>query len=139
MRTYQTLSLIGCLIGLFLMLGLFGVAGLGIFSNNMSLNLTKSYANNSETARQQASHDVYERNFNSFAAGTFFSLLLYIAGIVITFVVRRVKALGIILIVLGFIPILITIGWGIIPFALLLPAGIVALREKKQANNLVGE
>ena len=132
MRTYQTLSLIGCLIGLFLMLGLFGIAGLGTTVNNISLNMSKSYANSSQLAIQQKSHDKSESLFTSFAGGTAFSLLLYIVGIVVTFVVRNVKVLGIVLIVvIGVIPILITIGWGIIPFALILPAGIVAIREKK--------
>ena len=57
---------------------------------------------------------------------------MYIALIPITFIAKkRVKAVGVTLIVLGFIAMLITNGWGIIPFALLLPAGILGLRYKK--------
>lgn len=138
MKTYQTLSLIGCIIGIFLMLALFGIAGLGTVFNNMSLNMSKSYANSSQLAQQQASHDKAQTLFIGFAGGTAFSLVLYIVGVVITFVIRNTKAIGIVLIVvIGLIPVLITIGWGIIPFALLLPAGIVAIREKKtvEASN----
>ena len=58
------------------------------------------------------------------------SFFLYIAGIVITFVAKNAKAIGIALIVIGVIAMVITNGWGIIAFALLLPAGIVALRHK---------
>jgi len=109
---------------------MFGIAGIGTVFNNASMNLTKSYGNSSQITTQQTSHDVNEKTFNSFAAGTMFSLFVYIAGIVLTFVVKNVKAIGIVLIVvIGIIPITITNGWGIIPFALLLPAGIVAIRQ----------
>jgi hypothetical protein len=50
------------------------------------------------------------------------------SGIVITFVVKNTKAVGITLLVIGVIAMAITNLWGIMPFALLLPAGIVALR-----------
>ena len=64
-------------------------------------------------------------------AGLAFAFILYIVTLVITFVIRtRTKLLGVIFIVLGVIGVAITNGWGIIPFALLLPAGIVALRYK---------
>jgi hypothetical protein len=139
MRTYQTLSLIGCIIGLFLMLFLFGIAGLGTIFNNTSLNLTQKYGNITELVIQQQKHSEDETLFSSFASGTAFSLILFIIAITITFVVRNVKIVGIILIILGMITVAITRGWGIIPFAFLLPAGIVALREKKQVNNLVGK
>ncbi len=51
--------------------------------------------------------------------------------LVLTFVIaNKTKALGTILIMIGFTAMVITNFWGIIPFALLLPAGIVALRYK---------
>jgi hypothetical protein len=136
MKTYQTLSLIGCIIGIFLMLFLFGIAGLGMVFNNASLNLTQKYGNSSELASQQQKHASSAALFSSFASGVAFSLVLFIAAIPITFIVRNVKVVGIILIVFGVITVAITRGWGIIPFALLLPAGIIALREKKQVNNV---
>lgn len=117
------------------MLFLFGIAGLGIISNNASLNMTKQFGSSSELASQQQKHASNEQIFSSFAGGVAFSLVLFIIGISITFIVRNTKAVGIILIIFGVITIAITRGWGIIPFALLLPAGIVALREKKQVDN----
>jgi hypothetical protein len=66
-------------------------------------------------------------------SGAFFML---IALIPITFIIRKPKVVGIILIIFGIIITGITNLWGIIPLALLLPAGIVALREKKQINNV---
>ena len=131
MKTYQTLSVIGSVIGIFLMLGLFAVAGLGTVFNNASMNMTRQYGNSSQIATQEQTHAANAVVFSSFAAGTAFSLMLFIAMIPITFIVKNVKVVGIILIVFSVISVAITNGWGIIPFALLLPAGIVALREKK--------
>ena len=54
-------------------------------------------------------------------AGVALAFLLYIAGIVITFVLKNTKAVGITLLVIGVITMVITNLWGIIPFALLLP------------------
>ena len=119
------------------MLFLFGIAGLGTIANNASLNLTQKYGNNSELASQQQKHAASEALFSSFAGGVAFSLILFMAAIPITFIVRNVKVVGIILIIFGLITVAITRGWGIIPFALLLPAGIIALREKKQVNDVM--
>lgn len=59
---------------------------------------------------------------------------------VLTFVVKNnTKAVGIILLVLGFITVIAMNGWGIIPFALLLPAGILAIRYKKTAATTTKE
>lgn len=66
-----------------------------------------------------------------FVGGLAFAFILYIIMLVLTFVIaNKTKALGIILIVIGFITMIVTNFWGIIPFALLLPAGVVALRYK---------
>ena len=67
-----------------------------------------------------------------FTGGVAFAFLLYIAGIVITFVVKNTKAVGITLLVIGVIAMAITNLWGIIPFALLLPAGIVRYNPYRQ-------
>jgi hypothetical protein len=56
---------------------------------------------------------------------------MYIGLIPVVFVVKNnTKAVGFVLLVIGVITTLITNFWGLIPFALLLPAGIVALRYK---------
>lgn len=136
MKTYQTLSLIGSIIGLFLMLFLFGVAGVGTVFNNASLNITKQYSNASQLALQTQRHDASDKVFSAFAGGTAFSLLLFIVAIPITFIVKNTKVVGIVLIVIGVISTAITNGWGIIPLALLLPAGVMGLRYKKPTNEI---
>lgn len=134
MKTYQTLSLIGCIIGLFLMLFLFGVAGVGTIFNNASMNLTKQYGNSSQLAIQTQRHAESEKVFSAFAAGTAFSLVLFIVSIPATFLIKKTKVIGIMLIVIAVITTAITNGWGIIPLALLLPAGILAIKQKKLAQ-----
>jgi hypothetical protein len=132
MKTYQTLSLIGSIIGIFLMLFLFGIAGIGTVFNNASMNLTKQYGNGSQIMTQQQKHDASEKSFSAFAGGTALSLLLFIIAIPITFIVKNGKGVGIVLIAFGIISMVITNGWGIIPFCLLLPAGILAIKESRK-------
>lgn len=64
---------------------------------------------------------------------------MFIVAIPITFIVKNVTVVGIILIVFDVITIAIKEGGGVIQFALLLPARIVALREKKQVNNIASK
>ncbi len=65
---------------------------------------------------------------------------MYIAMIPITFAIKsKTKAVGIILLVIGFIAMVITNMWGIIPFALLLPSGILALRYKPGKRKVAEE
>jgi hypothetical protein len=134
MRTYQTLSLIGCIIDIFLTLGLIGLGGLLLGTGDVLLNVSESIdPNNPETqqARREFSQTVTETA--PFVAGLFLSFIMYIGLIPITFAVKdKTKAVGIILLVIGVITTAITNGWGIISFALLLPAGILALRYKKK-------
>jgi glucan phosphoethanolaminetransferase (alkaline phosphatase superfamily) len=81
--------------------------------------------------RELQEHEEQTSSWSPFIGGLAFSFILYIVMLVLTFVIaNKTKALGIILIVIGFIAMVITNFWGIIPYALLLPAGIVALRYK---------
>jgi glucan phosphoethanolaminetransferase (alkaline phosphatase superfamily) len=81
--------------------------------------------------REIQEHEELTSSWSPFIGGLAFAFILYIIMLVLTFVIaNKTKALGIILIVIGFIAMVITNFWGIIPFALLLPAGIVALRYK---------
>jgi len=84
------------------------------------------------TEQERTMHEASKSKNSPFLTGTAFAFFLYIVMLIITFVVKtRIKAVGIILLVLGGISVAITNGWGIIPFALLLPAGILALRHKQ--------
>ena len=89
------------------------------------------YSTPEQLEREREQFEAEQSQFDPFMAGLAFAFILYIVTLVMPFVIRtKTKALGIIFIVLGVIAMAITNGWGIIPFALLLPAGIVALRYK---------
>jgi hypothetical protein len=91
-----------------------------------------------EQAKQQAqtqqSYQATKARSDQLVTGLAFALIFYIVCIVITFVVKNTKIVGGILLGLGVIAVPITNGWGIISFALLLPAGIVAIRYKPEVS-----
>lgn len=125
MRTYQTLSLIGNIFGILLAIGLFVLMSALTSTTNV---LTEMSNPTEEELQEQESTTA---GWAPFMGGLAFAFILYIVMLVLTFVIAdKTKVLGIILIVIGFIAMIITNFWGIIPFALLLPAGIVALRYK---------
>jgi hypothetical protein len=134
MRTYQTLSLIGCILGILLTIGLFVTESVLVGTGQVFLNMSKSISTNTtaNTINQQK-YDVSKAAISPFMGGLAFAFLLYIVGLVITFVVKNTKAIDISLLGIGVIAMVITNGWGLIAFALLLPAGIVALRHKVNA------
>ena len=125
MENYQILSLIGCIIGIFLTLGLGLTVGFLTSVSDNFFNMSRP------TEQERTMHEASKSKNSTFLAGNAFAFFLYISMLIITFVVKtRVKAVGVILIVIGVICAAITNLWGIIPFALLLPAGILALRHK---------
>jgi len=129
MRTYQTLSLIGCIIGIFLTIGLALLLG-GVKSVGDSL-LNMSRPTESEIQEHEAKYAW----ISPAIGGLFLAFFIYIAILVVTFVVNtKTKVVGIITLVLGILGMATTNLWGIIPFGLLLPAGIVALRYKPQVK-----
>ena len=134
MRTYQTLALIGCILGILLMLGLIGTVGFLGGTADVLLNFSESLdPTNLETIQARQEIERQRASTNAFIAGSFLSFFIYIALIPITFVMKtKTKVVGVIFLVLGFIAMIITNGWGVIPYALLLPAGILALRFKKR-------
>lgn len=136
METYQTLSLIGCILGILLTIGLFITMGILTGTSDVFFNASQTLDQSStpeQLQREREQREAEQAQFDPFMAGLAFGFILYIVTLVMTFVIRtRTKILGIIFIVLGVIAVAITNGWGIIPFALLLPAGIVALRYKSR-------
>jgi hypothetical protein len=126
MRTYQTLSLIGCIIGIFLTIGLALVIGGLMTASDVFFNMSRP----TESERQEQA--VAQKSNSVFVGGLLIAFFIYIAILVVTFAVRsKIKAVGITIIILGVIGMATTNLWGIIPFALLLPAGISALRHKR--------
>jgi hypothetical protein len=135
MRTYQTLGLIGGILGMLLTIGLF--LTLSFFSGftGALVNMTTHFPVNTpqqaqQNAQTQQNYQNAKTRSDQLASGLAFAFLFYIACIVTTFVIKNTKVVGSILLGLGVIALPITNFWGIIPFALLLPAGIVAIRQK---------
>jgi len=129
MRTYQTLSLIGCIIGILLSIGLALVVGGLMSASNVLLNMSRP------TENERMEHETQQKEGSVFVGGAFLAFFIYIAILVVTFVVKtKTKVAGITILVLGIIAMGITNLWGIIPFGLLLPSGIVALRYKPQTK-----
>jgi hypothetical protein len=126
MRTYQTLSLIGCIIGIFLTLGLALLVG-GLMSvSDVFFNMSRP------TESEVQERMVTQQTNSAFVGGLLIAFFIYIAILVVTFAVRtKTKAVGITILILGIMGMATTNLWGIIPFALLLPAGISALRYKQ--------
>jgi hypothetical protein len=137
MKTFQTLALIGCILGMLLTIGLFLTESFLIGTSGVFLNISKSLStNNAQNAINQQKYNASKASISPFLGGLALAFLLYIAGIVITFVVKNAKAVGITLLAIGVIAMAITYGWGIIAFALLLPAGIVAIRQKAPSTKV---
>lgn len=130
MKTYQTLSLIGSILGILLSIGLFVTMSIGIeISESLSNSTISLDPNRGEVLLQEQAE--FESLTEPFMTGLAFAFMFYIVMLVLTFVLRNVVAIGIVLLVLGGISVPITNYYGIIPFALLLPAAIVAFRQKK--------
>jgi len=125
MENYQILSLIGCIFGILLTVGLvLTIGALTSISDNF-FNMSRP------TEQERTMNEASKSKTSSFLAGNAFAFFLYIVMLIITFVVKtKIKAVGIVLLILGVFCVAITNFWGIIPFALLLPASILALRQK---------
>jgi hypothetical protein len=131
MKTYQTLSLIGNIFGILITIGLFMT---GTFLVNFSGNLSESEFLTPQDRQEQAQ---IQQSASLALGGFALAFLVYIVLLIITFVVKEdkhAKALRIIFLVVGFLAVLATNGWGIIPYALLIPAGVLAIREAKRRD-----
>lgn len=127
METYQTLSLIGCILGILLSIGLGLVIGFLNSASDVFFNMSRP------TESERLEHETSSNTLTLAAGGLFIGFFVYVAILIITFIIKtKTKIVGIIILVLGLLAMAITNLWGIIPFALLLPAGIVALRYKPQ-------
>lgn len=142
MKTYQTLALIGCIMGLLGTIGLYLTLTFFKITVGSLVNMTNSFPKTTteqiqKQAQTQANYEAAKARSDHLSAGLGFSFLLYIVGIVVTFVVRKTKIIGIVLLVISVITIPITNGWAIISAALLIPGGIVALRYKERTDVII--
>jgi hypothetical protein len=124
MRTYQTLTLIGAILGMLIIFGAYATTGLLNVTVNILENMSRQESDSASSIKRQA-----DMQYVSAAAGV--TIVLYIAALVLAFAIKqRTKIVGISLILIAIITVIATSLFGVIGFALLLPAGIVALKYK---------
>lgn len=128
MRNYQVLTLIGAALGILTTIGYFMLTGA---LDAVSDSFNESPYMSEESRRQ---YRETQNSMNYIYAAVPSSILLQIIAIIVAFVAtkprKQTKFAGIVLILIS-IGTLIATSWiGILPFALLLPAGILAIRFK---------
>ena len=126
MRNYQTLALIGAVLGIviaFAVITFMGALDIGLTSLG---NLTTSTPEELQVEREDRAGDLQYIYSTGGAA-----IILYIVALVIAFVLRqKTKIIGVVLLVIAVTTLFLTGFFGVIGFALLLTSGIVALRYK---------
>jgi hypothetical protein len=88
MRTYQTLSLIGCILGILITMGLIGTFGVLSGTQQALLNMTESgdeqfnatQESRDRTSQQRAEFEASEQRFAPFIAGLALSFFIYIGA-----------------------------------------------------------
>lgn len=127
MRNYQILTLIGSILGMLIAFGAIATVGVLDITITSFENFTDSSEQETEIDRQERMADM--QYIYGTGAG---AIILYIVALVIAFVIKeKTKIVGIILIILSVVTLILIGGFGVIGFALLLTAGIVALRYRK--------
>lgn len=134
MRTYQTLTLIGSIFGILISLGV--IASLGILGGtaNVFLDMADEFdPGNPDTEERRQEWAEREAEAAPVVGGLWLSFFLFLILIPIVFATKtHTKVVGVLIIFVALITSLSGNWMMIIPFALLLPAGIVALRYKRQ-------
>lgn len=132
MRTYQTLTLIGVIFGI--------IIAFFVFATLSALNIgLTSLEENFDTSTSTSQPEQRQSDLSGTGLRAGISILLMIVGLVLVFALPgHPKVVGIYLIILSVV-VLFAIGFfGVLPFALFLPAGIVALRYKPQKRYTKG-
>jgi hypothetical protein len=125
LETYKTLSLIGNILGL--LLSFIGMAFGALIVGLSNVGTTTEEGGDMSLEQQQGMSEG-----SNFIGLAFLSLVLYGIMLALTFILKpeKSKILGIILLVLGFIAVITSLVWGIVAYALLIPAGILAIKHK---------
>lgn len=116
MRSYQTIILIGSILGILITIG-----------TAFIMSSLTTFVGDSNPNSQEQANTVYLH------VGS--GLLIYIIILIIAFAVNNSKAVGIITIISSFLVFLATGAFGILGFALLLAGGIVALAHKRNNSS----
>jgi hypothetical protein len=133
MRNYQTLTIIGAVLTILIALGVYMSMGvLDVFHGSFS-NFTHQYSSRDQIQQYERDRANMEATAAQMGGRVAMATVLSIGAIIMVFALSRpTRFLGVALIIIGLI-ILIVIGWfGILGFALLLAAGIVAMRYKNR-------
>lgn len=115
MKSYQTLSLIGGVLGLLIVFAAFIVMGI---ASSMSENFGGAPVKGKDQVMAQIG----------------ISILLYIIAIIIPFTIKKTKPLGYVLIGLGITSFISAGYFGIVGFALLVAGGIAAIKYQGKDN-----
>jgi uncharacterized membrane protein len=115
MRSYQILSVIGGVLGMIIVFLAYVVMG-SLFA-----------LSNAFGGKNEISESLY--------AQIGISIVLYIIAIIIPLTINKVKPVGVILVVISFATLISAGLFGVVGFALLLPAGIIAIRWKKSIKS----
>ena len=128
MRNYQTLTLIGSALSMIIAVGFY------LFATGLS-SMTESFNESgfveSDTLAQSRSTMAYVY------VSVPLVIILEIVALVLVFVAtkrQQVKIIGVLLIITSVVVLIATSWYGILPFALLLPAGIIAVRYKQKES-----
>jgi hypothetical protein len=129
MRNYQTLTLIGSILGIIIAFSLYMfLMGSDSGLSSIEQNSTKSGSLNLQTK--------LHTDMTEISTQIGICIILMVIAVVVVFVLsRQIKAVGIYLLMIS-LALLVGMGfYGILPFILFLPAGIIALRYNIHKGN----
>jgi hypothetical protein len=130
-RNYQTLTVIGGIITILIVLAVALLFSVGNIVHESFGNFTKQYGSQSSVNQYQQGRQMFSSGLNYMSVAIPVGVFGSVAAMVLVFVIKdKFKPLGIILIVLGVIVLIATGGFGIVGFAMFVVAGIVTLRYK---------
>lgn len=134
MRNYQILTLIGSLLGMGIAVVFYiTMTGFDAFMSSME---ESGYGSDVSASHERASNMAYINGAVPFA------ILLEMGALVIVFAATKKhhqKIVGVSLIVISVFVLIATSWYGILPFALLLPAGILAIKYKQTSLEIQEE
>ena len=135
MRNYQTLTVIGGIITILIVLAVGFLFSVGNVMHESFGNFTTQYGSQSTINQYQQGRQMFSSGLTYMSVAIPVGIFSSIAAMVLAFVIKdRFKPLGIILIVLGVIVVIATGWFGIVGFAMFVVAGIVAIRYKSKPS-----
>ena len=140
MRNYQTLTLIGGILTILIVLSVSLIMGVLVGVHESFGNFTTQYGSQNTVNQYYKDRASMNNGLIFVSAAIPVAVIVSIAAITLVFVIKdRLNVLGIILIVLGVITVISVSAFGILGLALFVAAGVIALRAKPvQVNELPG-